>query len=121
MNDERAAAVISVLLLAIVSVFVGFIIFVIYAQATGIQAGEIYKKEFHAAYDTVDTQFASNGKTTTTVIVPRHVNEAYSLLIRAMDKDGKPQMNRFDVPANVWNVAKIGEWYDNDCVCLKPQ
>jgi len=40
-------------------------------------------------------------------------------LIRARGDDGKEQTNWFDVPKDVWNGAKVGQWYDDNCVCIE--
>lgn len=119
MREDLLASILFGLLIAIFVAFLGFIVYVGYAHATGIHEGEIYRKEYSAAYETTDSHTVTNGKTTTTYYTPRHIDATYRLLIRARGDDGKEQTNWFDVPKDVWDGAKVGQWYNDNCVCIE--
>lgn len=107
----------ALIVLAVVG-FLGFVFYATYQHATGIQSGYVFKKDYSPASETTTYQTITTGKTTTTIPVKHQYNESYKLYFRVRGEDGKTQENYADVPADVWQKAQIGQWFDGDCFCV---
>lgn len=96
----------------------GYMIWGEVVHANGIQAGYIYQKKYEPSSDITSFQTVGSGKTAVTVPVHTHTDEKFKLWIRQSDDKGGYKTNYIYVPQDIWNQAKVGEWFDGDCMCF---
>ena len=82
-----------------------------------ITSGEVYEKEYREAFTTVSFYplIISNGKTTTTIMVPYTVYypERWVIFIKSFE-DGKWLTEDFYVSEAVYNSINIGDMFEYD-------
>lgn len=99
---------------------IGLIIFLcvaLFVSCNNITHGEVYKKEYREAFTTVMFMplIISNGKTTTTTLIPYVVSypDRYVLFIRDY-QDGEWITEDFFVSKEVYDQVKIGDMFEFD-------
>lgn len=86
-----------------------------------ILSGEIAKKSYTPAH--TSTHYRKSEINGETVRIPYNVYNAerFSFSLTGTNDAGEKQYGWVDVPQDIWQTAKIGDYYNNDCVCLEPQ
>lgn len=120
-HGDKVSLGCAVLIIFAVLSFIGFVVYAEYEHVTGIKSGYIYQKRYEPASETTTFQTVTTGKTTVTIPVKHKYNESYRLYITITDKDGKRLENYVEVPADVWNKVKVGDWLDGNCLCVVPK
>lgn len=86
-----------------------------YRHITGIKEGFVTSKDFDPASCTTTYVSQKVGDTTITTPMQNCHGDTYTLWIADRDKD----TNWYEVPADVWNTAKLGDYFDSKCMCLR--
>jgi hypothetical protein len=111
LQENWVSALLTLLLVALV-LFVGIYE---YKHYTGIKEGFVTSKDFDPASCT--TTYISQKVGDTTVMTPMQSchGDTYTLWIA----DKEENTNWFEVPADVWNDAELGNYFDSKCMCLR--
>lgn len=100
-------------------IILGLLVFVLFLSACSpkITSGEVYDKEYREAFTTVSFYplIISNGKTTTTTMVPYTVYypERWVIFIKSFE-DGEWITEDFYVSGAVYNSINIGDMFEYD-------
>lgn len=99
-----------------VAILLAFVLF-LSACSPKITSGEVYDKEYREAFTTVSFYplIISNGKTTTTTMVPYTVyyHERWVIFIKSFE-DGEWITEDFYVSEAVYNSINIGDMFEYD-------
>lgn len=115
---DRVFVIFGVFFVALLVSIFAWAIWSIVSHETGIQSGYIYDKDYSPASDYTTSQTTTTGKTTVTTYTPHHESEKYSLKIRISDDKGGYKTNYIYVPENIWDQAKVGQYFDGECMCF---
>jgi len=102
-------------------------VLLISACGNKIREGEVSGKEFKEAYTTTSImpQIISNGKTTTTIIVPYtiHYPDRWSVTIKAYNEDDREwETATYWVTKKVFDAVNIGDQFKYDAeICLEDE